>query len=49
MNLVNTILTGIITRQKEFALMYFMGMSPKLLSAMGCYESLITVTTGLFL
>lgn len=49
MNLVNTILTGIITRKKEFALMRSVGMSQKQLSAMVCYESLITVTIGLFL
>ena len=49
MNLVNTILTGIITRQKEFALMRSVGMSQKQLSAMVRYESLITVTIGLFL
>ncbi len=49
MNLVNTILTGIITRQKEFALMRSVGMSQKQLSAMVRYESLITVTIGLLL
>ena len=49
MNLVNTILTGILTRQKEFALMRSVGMSQKQLSVMVCYESLMTVTIGLFL
>lgn len=49
MNLVNTILTGIITRQKEFALMRSVGMSNKQLFSMVRYESLITVTIGLFL
>ena len=49
MNLINTILTGIITRQKEFALMRSVGMSQKQLSAMVRYESLITVIIGLLL
>ncbi len=49
MNLVNTILTGIITRQKEFALMRSVGMSQKQLFAMVRYEGLIIVTTGLLL
>ena len=49
MNLVNTILTGIITRQKEFALMRSVGVSRKQLSAMVRCESLITVITGLLL
>ena len=49
MNLVNTILTDIITRQREFALMRSVGMSQKQLSAMVRYESLITATIGLFL
>ncbi|MCM1363298.1 MAG: FtsX-like permease family protein, partial [Clostridiales bacterium] len=49
MNLVNTILTGIITRQKEFALMRSVGMSQKQLFAMVRYEGLIIVTIGLLL
>ena len=49
MNLVNTILTGIITRQNEFALMRSVGMSQKQLFAMVRYEGLIIVTIGLFL
>lgn len=47
MNLVNTILTGIITRQKEFALMRSVGMSQKQLFTMVRYEGLIIVTIGL--
>lgn len=49
MNLLNSILTGIITRCKEFALMRSVGMSKKQLSSMIHYESLIVVSIGLFL
>lgn len=49
MNLLNTILTGIITRRKEFALMRSVGMSEKQLSSMVHYESLIVVSVGLVL
>ena len=49
MNLVNTIITGIIIRQKEFALMRSVGMSQKQLSSMVRYESLITIAIGLLL
>lgn len=49
MNLVNTILTGIITRQKEFALMRSVGMSQKQLASMVRYEGLIIIAIGLVL
>lgn len=49
MNLLNTILTGIITRRKEFALMRSVGMSEKQLSSMIHYEGLIVVSVGLVL
>ncbi len=49
MNVWNTILTGIITRRKEFALMRSVGMSKKQLSSMIHYESLIVVSVGLAL
>jgi len=49
MNLVNTIITSIIIRQKQFALMRSVGMSQKQLSSMVCYESLITIAIGLLL
>lgn len=49
MNLLNTILTGIITRRKEFALMRSVGMSKKQLSSMIHYEGLIVVSIGLVL
>lgn len=49
MNLLNTILTGIITRRKEFALMHSIGMSKKQISSMIHYEGLILVFTGLVL
>ncbi|MCH5263667.1 MAG: ABC transporter permease [Lachnospiraceae bacterium] len=49
MNLMNTILTGIITRKKEFALMRSVGMSQKQLFAMVRYEGLIIATIGLLL
>lgn len=48
-NLLNTILTGIIVRQKEFALMRSVGMSQKQLTKMICYEGLIIVSAGLML
>lgn len=49
MNLLNTILTGIITRRKEFALMRSVGMSKKQLSSMIHCECLIVVSIGLVL
>ncbi len=49
MNLLNTILTGIIVRRKEFSLMRSVGMSQKQLSAMVHKESLIVVGIGLVL
>ena len=49
MNLLNTIMTGIVTRRKEFALMCSVGMSKKQLSAMIHYEGLIVVSIGLVL
>ncbi len=49
MNLLNTILTGIITRRKEFALMRSVGMSKRQLSSMIHYEGLIVVSVGLVL
>lgn len=49
MNLLNTILTGILTRRKEFALMRSVGMSKKQLSSMIHYEGLIVVSIGLVL
>lgn len=48
MNLVNTILTSVITRRKEFALMRCVGMSQKQLSSMVRCESLMTSGIGLF-
>lgn len=48
-NLLNTILTGIITRRKEFALMRSVGMSKNQLSLMIHYEGLIVVSIGLVL
>ena len=47
MNLVNTILTSVITRRKEFALMCCVGMSQTQLSSMVRCESLITSGIGL--
>ena len=47
MNLVNTILTSVITRRKEFALMRCVGMSQKQLSSMVRCESLMTSGIGL--
>ena len=49
MNLLNTIMTGIVTRRKEFALMCSVGMSNKQLSSMLHYEGLIVVSIGLVL
>lgn len=49
MNLLNTIMTGIVTRRKEFALMRSVGMSKKQLSSMIHYEGLIVVSIGLVL
>lgn len=49
MNLLNTILTGILVRRKEFALMRSVGMTQKQLSTMVRYEGLITVSIGLVL
>lgn len=49
MNLLNTILTGIIVRRKEFALMRSVGMSQKQLSAMVRCEGLLVVSAGLSL
>lgn len=47
MNLVNTILTSIVTRQREFALMHSVGMSRKQIFSMIRYEGLITISIGL--
>lgn len=49
MNLLNNILTGVIVRQKEFALMRSVGMSQKQLTTMVCYEGLMIVSVGLLL
>ena len=49
LNLLNTILTGIIVRRKEFALLRSVGMSQKQLSAMVHSEGLIVVSAGLIL
>lgn len=49
MNLLNTILTGIIVRRKEFSLMRSVGMSQKQLSVMVHKEGLIVVGMGLVL
>ena len=49
MNLLNTILTGIIVRQKEFALMRSVGMSQKQLTRMICCEGLMVAAAGLVL
>lgn len=48
MNLVNTILTSVITRRKELALMRCVGMSQKQLSSMVRCESLMISGMGLF-
>ena len=47
MNLLNTIFTGVIVRQKEFALMRSVGMTQKQLTTMVCCEGLIIVSVGL--
>ena len=49
MNLLNTILTGIIVRRREFSLMRSVGMSQKQLSVMVHKEGLIVVGMGLVL
>lgn len=49
LNLLNTILTGIIVRRKEFAVLRSVGMSQKQLSAMVHSEGLIVVSAGLIL
>ena len=49
LNLLNTILTGVIVRCKEFALMRSVGMSQKQLSAMVHREGVIVVSVGLIL
>lgn len=49
MNLLNTILTGIIVRHKEFSLMRSVGMSQKQLSTMVYKEGVIIVGIGLIL
>lgn len=49
MNLLNTVITGIIVRHKEFSLMRSVGMSLKQLSAMVHEEGLIVVGMGLVL
>ena len=48
-NLLNTILTGMIVRQKEFALMRCVGMTQKQLTRMLCYEGFLIVLAGLLL
>lgn len=49
MNLLNTIFTGVIVRQKEFALMRSVGMTQKQLTTMVCCEGLLIVSVGLML
>ena len=49
MNLLNTIFTGVIVRQKEFALMRSVGMTQKQLTTMVCCEGLLIVSIGLIL
>lgn len=49
MNLLNTAITGIIVKRKEFSLMRLVGMSLKQLSAMVHKEGLIVVGMGLTL
>ncbi len=49
MNLLNTTLTGIIVRRREFSLMRSVGMSQKQLSVMVNKEGLIVVGMGLVL
>lgn len=51
LNFINSILTGIVTRQKEFAMMESIGMTKKQLTRMVIYEGLyyagITIVTSL--
>lgn len=51
LNFINSILTGIVTRQKEFAMMESIGMTKKQLTRMLIYEGLyyagITIVTSL--
>ncbi|WP_455620274.1 ABC transporter permease [Eisenbergiella sp.] len=49
MNLLNTIVTGILARKKEFALLRSVGMSQKQLSVMVHCEGLFIVFAGLLL
>ena len=49
MNLLNTIFTGVIVRQKEYALMRSVGMTQKQLTIMVCCEGLLIVSVGLIL
>lgn len=49
LNLLNTIFTGVIVRQKEFALMRSVGMTQKQLTTMVCCEGLLIVSIGLIL
>lgn len=49
MNLLNTIFTSVIVRQKEFALMRSVGMTQKQLTTMVCCEGLLIVSIGLIL
>lgn len=49
MNLLNTILTGIIVRRDEFALMRSVGMSRKQLTSMLYCEGLLFICAGLLL
>ena len=49
MNLLNTVITGIIVRHKEFSLMRSVGMSQKQLTTMVHKEGLIVVGIGLVL
>ncbi len=49
MNLLNTILTGVLVRRKEFALMRSVGMSKSQLFKMVYFETLIVVVSGLVL
>lgn len=48
-NLLNTILTGVIVREKEFALMRSVGMTQRQLTSMICCEGLIVVSVGVLL
>ena len=49
MNLVNTILTGIVVRRQEFSIMRSVGMTQRQLTSMVQQESLITSAYGLIL